>query len=83
MSTFIVSNEGVSRTADLSLYSRSALAATQTAFRDHCKVHVMPVPANRISVTLVPHNNYSGETARLTLEFWNYFLDKALQEKLT
>jgi hypothetical protein len=42
----------------------------------------MAMPQNRISVTIVPHQSCADDKFRLTLEFWNYFLDMALQEKL-
>jgi hypothetical protein len=72
----------VSRLADLTIYSRSALAATESAFREHCCVHTTQITPDRLTVSITPLKANNEETRTMILEFWNYFLDKSCQERL-
>ena len=83
MASFDFSNPlTISRTVSLTIYSRSALAATQTAFREHCRVSTAPVASDRLLVSIMPLVATSDEVTTMLLEFWNYFLDRSCQEKL-
>jgi hypothetical protein len=72
----------ISRRADLSIYTRSALAITQSAFKGHCRVHTTPISADRLLVSITPLKADSEETRTMILEFWNYFLDQSCQQRL-
>ena len=72
----------VSRPIDPSLYSRGAIAAAQAAYKDYCRVETRPSNNGRLVVALTSHPAYSGELRALVLEFWNYVLDRACQERL-
>ena len=83
MASFDSSNlPTVSRTVSLTIYSRSALAATQAAFREHCRVSTAPVASDRLLVSIIPLMTTPDEVTTMLLEFWNYFLDRSCQEKL-
>lgn len=83
MASFDSSNPpSISRTVNLTIYSRSALAATQTAFKEHCRVSTSPVASDRLLVSIMPLRTSSEEVRTMLLEFWNYFLDRSCQEKL-
>ncbi len=83
MASFDSSNlPAMSRTVSLTIYSRSALAATQAAFKEHCRVSTVPVPSDRLLVSILPLITTPEEARIMLLEFWNYFLDRSCQEKL-
>ncbi len=83
MASFDSSNPpAISRTVSLTIYSRSALAATQAAFREHCRVSTVPVTSDRLLVSIMPLMMTPEEVRTMLLEFWNYFLDRSCQEKL-
>jgi hypothetical protein len=72
----------LSRSLDTSIYSRRALAATQAAFRDHCNVAIRPSEHGRLLVTVTPLSSEPADIRATVLEFWNYLLDTACQERL-
>ena len=83
MASFDSSNPpAISRTVNLTIYSRSALAAAQAAFREHCRVSIAPVASDRLLVSIMPLMTTTEEVRTMLLEFWNYFLDRSCQEKL-
>lgn len=83
MASFDSSNPPtISRTVSLTIYSRSALAATQAAFREHCRISTVPVASDRLLVSIMPLVATPDEVTTMLLEFWNYFLDRSCQEKL-
>ena len=82
MASFDFSNpSAISRTVNLTIYSRSALAATQAAFREHCRVSTVPVSSDRLLVSVMPLMTTPEEVRTMLLEFWNFFLDRSCQEK--
>jgi hypothetical protein len=83
MASFDSSNPpAIARTVSLTIYSRSALAATQVAFREHCRVSTTSVSSGRLLVSIMPLMTTPDEIRTMLLEFWNYFLDRSCQEKL-
>jgi len=83
MSSFDCSHHPeISRSINLALYSRSALAETQAAFRQFCQVQTKPLDQGRFLVTISPLISDTQDVKKMILEFWNYFLDKTCQEKL-
>lgn len=83
MPSFDFSNPpAISRTVHLTIYSRSALATTQAAFREHCRVSTTPVSTDRLLISIMPLMTTPEEVRTMLLEFWNFFLDRSCQEKL-
>jgi len=83
MASFDSSNPpAISRTVNLTIYSRSALAATQAAFKEHCRVSTTLVSSDRMLVSIMPLMTTPEEVRTMLLEFWNFFLDRSCQEKL-
>jgi hypothetical protein len=83
MSSFDFSNSPVvSRVVNLTIYSRKALAVTQTAFREHCRVETATLPGDRLLVSVTPLITTPEEVRTMILEFWNYYLDRSCQEEL-
>lgn len=83
MASFDFSNPpAISRTVNLTIYSRSALAATQAAFGEHCQISTAPVSTDRLFVSIMPLMTTPEEVRTMLLEFWNFFLDRSCQEKL-
>lgn len=72
----------ISRSADLTIYSRNALAATQSAFKEHCRVHAISLSPNRLLISITPLKTNAEEVRTMFLEFWNYFLDQSCRERL-
>lgn len=72
----------ISRSVDLGIYTRKALADTQMAYKSYCRVQTQALPKNRLLISLIPNESESANFYKLLLEFWNYFLDKSCQEKL-
>jgi len=70
------------RTVDNDLYSRKALAAAREAYREYCVVRVTPAPEGLADITVQPHRQYEAEARQVILEFWNFFLDTACQQRL-
>ena len=83
MASFDSSNPpAISRTVSLTSYSRSALAATQAAFKEHCRVYTASVSSDRLLVSVMPLMTAPEEVRTMLFEFWNFFLDRSCQEKL-
>lgn len=72
----------ISRTVNLTIYSRSALEATQEAFREHCLVYTTQISSECLLVSIMPLMKAPNEVRTMLLEFWNFFLDQSCQEKL-
>jgi hypothetical protein len=70
------------RVAHTALYPRKALREAETAFRDHCKVDMRPLDTERIEVAVAPNVASGAEAREICLEFWNYALDLACQQRL-
>lgn len=71
-----------SRTVSLTIYSRTALTATQEAFREYCRVSTAQVASDCLLISILPLVTTPGEDRAMLLEFWNFFLDRSCQEKL-
>lgn len=83
MASFDSSNPpAISRTVNLTIYSRSALAATQAAFKEHCRVSTAQASSDHLLVSIMPLMMAHEEVRTMLLEFWNFYLDRSCQEKL-
>lgn len=71
-----------SRSISTSIYTRKALIAAQEAFRPYCKVTTERQDGDRLQISVRPVDVPAEQIAEMILSFWNYYLDKSLQEKL-
>lgn len=69
------------RRIDNSLYSRKALADVRNAYRKYCTARAAPASDGLVDITISVKSDYSQEARRVILEFWNYFLDTACQQR--
>ncbi len=84
MSSFIFGHPlTATRSCNLGIYSLSALGAAETAFRDFCQVRRISCADNQVSVTLSIGASQDRPFRTIVLEFWDYFLAKSVQERLT
>ncbi len=72
----------ITRRIDNALYSRKALAVAREAYMQYCVVRAAPQPDGLVDVTVEVKPDYAQEACQVTLEFWNYFLDSACQQRL-
>ena len=70
------------RRIDNSIYSRKALAGVRDAYEIYCTVRATPVSDGFADITVSVKLDYEQESRRVILEFWNYFLDTACQQRL-
>ncbi len=70
------------RSIDNALYSRKALSAAREAFSQHCIIRAIPKTEGLVEITVEVKAEYAQEARQVTLEFWNFFLDTACQQRL-
>ena len=70
------------RTIDNALYTRKALAAAREAYAAYCSVRAAPRADGRVDIAVSVKADYAAEARQVVLEFWNFFLDTACQQKL-
>lgn len=70
------------RRIDNTLYSRRALADAREAYREYCTVCIATVAKGLVDVAIQPHRQYESDARQVILEFWNFFLDTACQQRL-
>ena len=69
-----------SRLIDNTLYPRRALADTRQAYRDYCRFSVTPGPTtDTATLTIEVKPQHAAHARQITLEAWNYLLDRACQ----
>lgn len=71
-----------SRTISNAMYSRQAISAAQSAFKQHCSVSVRPQGQGIVSVTVKPTGEAAKAPEQAVLEFWNFVLDSEAQRRL-
>jgi hypothetical protein len=72
----------LTRRIDNALYSRKALAAAREAYAQYCSVRATPQSDGLVDVTVDVKAEYAQESRQVTLEFWNYLLDTACQQRI-
>lgn len=72
----------LTRRIDNALYSRKALAEVREAYREYCTVRAAAMPDGLIEITVQPHRQFESEGRQIILEFWNFFLDTACEQRL-
>lgn len=72
----------LTRRIDNTLYSRKALADAREAYREYCSVRVAVTPDGFVEITVHPHRQYESDFRQIILEFWNFFLDTACEQRL-
>jgi hypothetical protein len=70
------------RSIDNALYSRKALADARSAYAQYCTVRGTSRPDGLVDVTVEVKADYAKDKRQVTLEFWNFFLDTACQQRL-
>lgn len=70
------------RVISIEIYSRQALAAAQTAFRQHCKVTIQPSGQSQVAVAVKPIGEAAADPGQALMEFWNFALDTEAQRRL-
>lgn len=67
------------RVVDHSIYPRKAISEAREAYRDYCKIQVMPLPANCAKLVITVVSEHENEAREIVLSFLNYALDKAAE----
>lgn len=70
------------RCVDNTLYSRKALADTRSAYAQYCTIRGAPRPDGLVDITIEVKAAYAQDSRQVILEFWNFFLDTACQQRL-
>jgi hypothetical protein len=73
---------GFSRTISNAMYSRQAISAAQSAFKQHCAVSVTPQGQGMVTVSVKPTGEAAKAPTEAVLEFWNFVLDSEAQRRL-
>lgn len=72
----------LTRRIDNTLYSRKALAEAREAYREYCAVRAAAMPDGLVEITVQPHRQFESDARQIILEFWNFFLDTACEQRL-
>ena len=72
----------LTRRIDNTLYSRKALADAREAYREYCTVRAAAMPDVLVEIAVQPHGQYESNARQIILEFWNFFLDTACEQRL-
>ena len=70
------------RRIDNGIYSRKALVDAREAYGKYCTVRAMPGNDGFVGITVSVKGEYEPEARRVILEFWNFFLDTACQQRI-
>jgi len=69
-----------SRFLDNALYPRRALADTRQAYQNYCRFSVTPgLTRDIVTLTIEVKPQHAAHARQITLEAWNYLLDRACQ----
>ena len=67
----------LTRTVDNTLYTRRALNEA----REACIVRATPGSNGMVGVTVTVNQEFQQDARQVILEFWNFFLDTACQQR--
>jgi hypothetical protein len=70
------------RNIDNTIYSRKAFAASREAYGPYCSASATPRADGLVAITISVREQHIPETRRIVLEFWNFFLDSATNERV-
>jgi hypothetical protein len=70
------------RTISNAVYSRQAISAAQSAFKQHCAISVWPQGQGTVTVSIRPIGEAANDPEQTVLEYWNYVLDIEAQRRL-
>lgn len=70
------------RRIDNAIYSRKALADARDAYSKYCTVRAIPSTDGLVEISVTVKDEFKPEAQRVVLEFWNYLLDSACQQRL-
>jgi hypothetical protein len=71
----------LTRTVDNTLYTRRALNEAREAFTKYCIVRATPGSNGMVGVTVTVNQEFQQDARQVILEFWNFFLDTACQQR--
>lgn len=70
------------RRIDNSIYPRKALADARKAYDQYCTVRAVPCNNGIVDITVSVKREYKQDARQIILEFWNYCLDTACQQRI-
>ena len=68
-------------TVDNALYTRRALNEARNAFTKYCVVRATPEPNGLVGIAVTVNPEFQQDARQVILEFWNFFLDTACQQR--
>ena len=71
----------LTRHIDNVLYTRKALAHAREAYNKYCAVRAAQTPTGLVAITVTVKPEFQQDARQVVLEFWNYFLDTACQQR--
>ena len=71
----------LTRTIDNTLYTRRALNEARNAFAKYCVVRATPDANGLVGITVTVNSDFQQDARQVILEFWNFFLDTACQQR--
>ncbi len=69
------------RTVDNTLYTRSALNEARNAYTKYCLIRATPAANGIVGITVTVNPEFQQDARQVILEFWNFFLDTACQQR--
>ena len=69
------------RTVDNALYTRRALNEAREAFTKYCTVRATPGSNGMVGIIVTVNQEFQQDARQVILEFWNFFLDTACQQR--
>ena len=71
----------ITRTVDNALYTRRALHEAREAFNKYCVIRATPGTNGMADITVSVNREFEQDARQIVLEFWNFFLDTACQQR--
>jgi len=72
----------LTRLIENALYTRNAFASAREAYSGYCSIWAVPKSDGRVAITVSVRPQFANDGGQIILEFWNYFLDSACQQRL-
>ncbi len=69
------------RTIDNTLYTRRALNEARDAYTKYCLVRATPEANGLVGINVTVNQEFHQDARQVILEFWNFFLDTACQQR--
>lgn len=69
------------RTIDNTVYTRRALNEARDAYTKYCLIRATPDANGMVGITVTVNPEFQQDARQVILEFWNFFLDTACQQR--